>query len=139
MSRGLLRRLTILLLDLFYLAVFVSGAPIVASKAPAMPPSLPGSSFVWMLALWALSPRNIRLVSAVPSTVVVDNQDPRIQYTPAEQWSVPLFNVAPRPFAHPLPGFGTPPTTGGAISTMDRTPGPTAPRQHSASQVAPIT
>ena len=48
-----------------------------------------------MLALWALSPRNIRLVSAVPSTVVVDNQDPRIQYTPAEQWSVPLFNVAP--------------------------------------------
>jgi hypothetical protein len=90
-----LRRLTILLLDLFYLAGFVSGAPIAASKAPPMPPSLPGGSFVWMFALWALALWNIRLVSAVPSTVIVDDQDPRIQYTPAEQWSVPLFNVTP--------------------------------------------
>lgn len=90
-----LRRPTTLLLDLFYPAGFVSGAPIAASKAPPMPPPHPGSSFVWMLALWALALRNICLVSAVPSTVIVDNSDPRIQYQPAENWSVPPFIVTP--------------------------------------------
>lgn len=90
-----------------------------------------------MLALWALALWNIRLVSAVPSTVTVNDQDPRIQYTPAQQWFVLLFNI-PRHYTHTLSGFMTPPKTGGAIPTTDHTPGRTAPRQSSSSQVAPI-
>ena len=64
-------------------------------------PSLPGPSFVWMLAFSALALWNIRLVCAVPSTVIVDYQDTRIQYKPAQEWSVSsLFNVFSAPDLH---------------------------------------
>lgn len=56
----------------------------------------------WMLALWALALWNIRLVSAVPSTVTVDNQDTRIQYNPAAQWSVSSFSVVLWHYTHAL-------------------------------------